>query len=195
MTLPITPLSLALGEVTLENGPCQARLFVSGATVTLPLPVSVPGQTHLHLSAARSNLWADRDFLAFSGGLGTLETVLPPVAGEGFLSIPFTLRNGESVEGVFTILAIWDSAGSAQTLAQTTLILPADGSAQGTVVPYLAKGSGTLKLVLNGKVALSQTVTVLPRQAAELSLTPVTPAEAGPSPWPLSPWQVAQLAW
>ena len=36
MTLPITPLSLALGEVTLENGPCQARLFVSGATVTLP---------------------------------------------------------------------------------------------------------------------------------------------------------------
>lgn len=173
---------LTLGDGSIKTAILPVTVpAASSADLMLELTAAVPGSTHLRVEAARSNVFVEEDFLVFVGGIGTLEATLPSVIKEGLTEIPFTVHNTLPVEGDFTVESFWNSGAGSEPLAQTTLVLGASESAQGSLSQVLSPGAGTLQVLLNGVVAHSQTVTVLPGIAGNLTLEAVTPPDAMPS--------------
>ncbi|MGA9750648.1 MAG: CARDB domain-containing protein [Acidobacteriota bacterium] len=151
------------------------------ADLTLPLSIITPGTASLHLAAALTGATADASLVLYQGGIGTLAITLPPTLGEGAASIPFTVQNGLATQGSFDVQLLWNGGGGAQPVAESSLSVAGSGSGSSLLVPTLTAGTGTLQALLNGVVAASQSVTVLPLVQASLTLTPVQPADGPPA--------------
>jgi hypothetical protein len=173
--------AVTLADGTISSSTWPVQLLAGGtADLSLPVSISVPGPTRLHILASLTETSVDRDLIVYRSGIGTLQVTLPQTLGEGMAQIPFTVQNGLSAQGSFDVQLMWASGSGSEQVAAASLSLQGSGSDSGVLAPTFSRGTGTLLALLNGVVVASQAVTVLPLAQANLTLDVQQPSGAPP---------------